>query len=116
MSEQKIIAQNITKLREKLGWNQTDIANYLGITREAISNYERGERNISYELLEKLAIFYCVDIADLMEENLDMQLTNVAFAFRAKELQADDLIQIAEFKKVIINYQKMAQIASKHGI
>jgi transcriptional regulator with XRE-family HTH domain len=116
MQEQKIISQNITKLRSKLGWNQSDIANYLGVTREAISNYERGERSVPYDLLEKLATFYCVEIADLLEENLDSQTANLAFAFRANDLNADDLQQIAFFKKIVTNYQKMTQLASKNGI
>ena len=116
MQEQRIISQNILKLRERSGWNQSDIARYLGVTREAISNYERGERSIPYTHLEKLATFYCIEVADLLEENIDAQTTNLAFAFRADELSADDLQHIAAFKKVVTNYQKMTQLALKNGI
>ena len=116
MTEQKIISQNLRKLREKFAWKQDDIARYLGVQREVISYYETGQRDIPYENLEKLAIWYGVDIADLFEENLELQTTLVAFAFRAEEILDGDLQELAAFKKIVTNYLKMSKLKNEHRI
>jgi transcriptional regulator with XRE-family HTH domain len=40
-----VFGQRVKKLREQRGLTQRDLADRAGLTRETISNYERGERS-----------------------------------------------------------------------
>ena len=55
-------ADRLKELRTMKGVYQEDIANYLGVTRQAVSQYERGEREPDLETLEKLADYFNVDM------------------------------------------------------
>lgn len=116
MNEQIIIGENLRNLREKLGWRQEDIAKYLGIDRVLVSYYENAQRDISFENLEKLAIFYGVETAELLEDIPQMQKTTMVFAFRAESYSATDLQQIAKFKKIVTNYIKVNEMCGDNGI
>ncbi len=56
----------IRDLREDKDLNQKDIAKYLMCDQSLYSKYERGERFIPAELLEKLAVFYNTSVDYLM--------------------------------------------------
>lgn len=106
---EKIIGENIAKLRKLNGFTQDHLASYLNVSRVQISHYERGERGISVTELNKLADLFGVELSDLLEENLEMQNLNLAFAFRSKNTESD-LEYIASFKKVVLNYLKMERL------
>ncbi|MEA5260655.1 helix-turn-helix transcriptional regulator [Arcicella aquatica] len=107
------VANNLLALRQRHGLSQENIANYLGIARPMVSYYETGERNIPLEHLEKLADFFGIDAYDLLDENPSIQQSIVAFAFRADELNADNMNGIAAFRKVVRNYLKMKEVSKK---
>lgn len=50
----------IKQLREERGLSQKDVAEYLGITRQAIASYELAKREPDYDILHKLADFFGV--------------------------------------------------------
>ena len=50
----------IKRLREEKGLSQKDVAEHLGITRQAIASYELAKREPDYETLHKLADFFGV--------------------------------------------------------
>jgi transcriptional regulator with XRE-family HTH domain len=102
-----IIGQNIRTLREKMGLTQEALAQYLDTKREAIAYYEIGQRSIPSAQLSKLANLFCMNEYDFYEEDLQSRSINIAFAFRADELQAQDLESIAQFKKIVRNYISM---------
>jgi transcriptional regulator with XRE-family HTH domain len=56
------IAKSISLLRKCYGYSQREIGELTGVTKQAISMYERGERTPEPEFLEKLADIYKVDI------------------------------------------------------
>jgi len=103
------IGQNIAKIRKLQGLSQENLGAYLGVTREQISHYERGTRKISVTDLNKLADLFGVELADLLEEDMDLQHLNLAFAFRSKKIESD-LPTIATFKKLVLNYLKMQRL------
>ncbi len=105
----KIIGNNIAKLRKLQGFTQDNLAAYLGVSRVQVSHYERGERDISVTELNKLADLFGIELSDLMEEDIQLQNLNLAFAFR-RETSELDLQHIAAFKKVVKNYLKMERI------
>ncbi|WP_044211481.1 helix-turn-helix domain-containing protein [Flammeovirga sp. OC4] len=104
-----LIGQNIKDLRTVMGLSQDQVAKYLDVTREQVSNYERAERNISIKELNKLADLFGVELSDLLEEDKATHKINLAFAFR-KDGEASDLDTVSSFKKVVMNYLKMEAI------
>ena len=46
---------NVRKLREAKGWSQKDFADRAGIHRTSVSDIERGKRNPTVTVVEKLA-------------------------------------------------------------
>lgn len=107
------VAGNLQALRQRHGLSQESLASYLGVARPTISYYETGERNVPLEHLEKLANFFGIDTYDLLEENTENQQSMVAFAFRADELNSEDMNGIAAFRKVVRNYLKMKEVSQK---
>ncbi len=56
----------IRDLREDKDMNQTEIANYLGMSQTGYSKYETGEHDIPTAILIKLADFYDVSVDYLL--------------------------------------------------
>ncbi|MCM3338260.1 helix-turn-helix domain-containing protein [Paenibacillus sp. MER TA 81-3] len=52
----------IAELREGKGWTQEELAELLGITRAALSHYEKDRRKPDFETLTKLADHFGVSI------------------------------------------------------
>jgi transcriptional regulator with XRE-family HTH domain len=105
-----IIGQNIKALRNKMGLTQEALAQYLVISRELIGFYEIGQRAIPSAQLTKLANLFCMNEYDFYEEDAQNKNINIAFAFRADELHAQDLESIAQFKKIVRNYLSMKKV------
>ena len=57
---------NIKLLRQKAGLTQRELAAHIGTSTSAIAMYERGERFPNYEILERLADFFNVEIDFLL--------------------------------------------------
>ena len=112
MELNQIIGKNIAAFRRKLGYTQTDISNYLGISQPAYADYEYGKTTISMVVMEKLAILYGIEEYDLMEENFEMLQTSLACAYR-KEGNITDLTPIAQFQKIVKNYIQMCDELEK---
>jgi transcriptional regulator with XRE-family HTH domain len=51
----KRLGQNVRRLREEKGWSQEAYADEAGIHRTYISDIERGARNPTVKIVEKLA-------------------------------------------------------------
>ncbi len=101
------VGQNIKLFREKLGLTQEALAQYLLTSREQISYYETGARSVTTAHLNSLANLFCINEYDFYEEDSQMKNLNICFAFRADELQPNDLQSIAQFKKIVRNYLNM---------
>lgn len=56
------ISLKLKEIRKTAKLTQNDIANVLGITREAYGMYESGKRQISLKVLDDLAHYYNVSI------------------------------------------------------
>ena len=49
------LGRNVRRLREEKGWSQEDYADRAGIHRTYVSDIERGRRNPSVTVVERLA-------------------------------------------------------------
>ncbi len=109
----KIIARNIKKLRETARYTQNEAAQALGITRSAYSNYESGDREVPYDVIEKASDFFGCDMAVLFEENENVDAMILVSAFRLDGMTADDAAEIMRFKDIVKSYLKMEAIESR---
>ncbi|MFZ5989269.1 MAG: helix-turn-helix domain-containing protein [Bacillota bacterium] len=59
-------AAMLKQLREENRLSQKDIADYLGITRQAVASYELAKREPDYDVLKKLADYFGVSVDYLL--------------------------------------------------
>ncbi len=60
------LGRNVRKLREEKGWSQEDYADRAGIHRTYVSDIERGRRNPTVTVVEKLAAPFEVSASELL--------------------------------------------------
>lgn len=104
------IGNNIKTFREKLKMTQGELASFIGVSREVVSYYETGSRDIPIAILEKISTVFGVEVIDLMEENPESVNLKLAFAFRANQLSTEDFETIARFQRIVKNYEKMKKL------
>ncbi len=68
MNIQQEIAKKIREIRLKKGISQEKLASLFNLDRTYISSIERGNRNISIKVLEKISISLNVKISELCNE------------------------------------------------
>ena len=68
MEIRKRIGWNVRRLRAEREINQEDFATDSGFDRGYISGIERGVRNPSILVLERIAMALAVDVVDLLDE------------------------------------------------
>jgi len=56
------IGNRIAELREQKGWTQEELSTLIGISRGALSHYEKSRRNPDFETLTQLADILQVSI------------------------------------------------------
>jgi transcriptional regulator with XRE-family HTH domain len=61
------LGRNVRRLREERGWSQEDYADRAGIHRTYVSDIERGKRNPTITVVEKLAKPFAVNSGALLE-------------------------------------------------
>ena len=59
-------AKNIRKAREELGMSQEDMAEACGLHRTYVGSVERGERNISIDNMEVMAMAVKLKLTNLL--------------------------------------------------
>lgn len=109
----KTIARNLKKLRETARYTQDDVAQALGITRSAYSNYESGDREVPYDVIEKASDLFGCDMTMLFEENENVDALIFASAFRIDGIAPEDAAEIRRFKDIVKSYLKMEVIEAR---
>lgn len=60
------LGSNVRRLREEKGWSQEDYADRAEIHRTYVSDIERGRRNPTITVVEKLAVPFVIAPGDLL--------------------------------------------------
>lgn len=109
----KLIAENLKKLRISANYTQEEVAYALGVTRSAYSNYEAGEREMPYDILEKASNLYGCDMIVFFERNENIDALILASAFRVEDVTPEDHEEIIRFKDLVKSYLKMEALDLK---
>lgn len=107
---ESIVSNNLKVLRENSGYTQKQLADFLGLNRSAYANYESGERTAPLSVLEGVAKLFGVDVTMLFEAEPSEIRSSLLCAFRADELTAEDMKQVADFKDIAMSYLKMQKL------
>lgn len=70
LSARQLFARNIRLARKELGMSQEDMAEASGLHRTYVGDVERGERNISIDNMEKMAMAVNKRLTELLSYNL----------------------------------------------
>ena len=92
-----MLGQRIGELRRRFGWSQVDLAKYLGVAKQTVSNWENENIQPSIEMLLRLAKIFNVTTdymlglenvprlsVDGLPPNVVAHITQLIDDFRAK--------------------------------
>jgi transcriptional regulator with XRE-family HTH domain len=102
------IGATLKTLRERSGFTQSNIAKYLKVDQSLISKYETGERALTADMLEKLAVLFGVDITAF--DDMADSVKPLTFALRASEISEEDLDAISAINRIALNCHFMTQL------
>ncbi|TVX91788.1 helix-turn-helix domain-containing protein [Paenibacillus agilis] len=86
----------ISQLRDSKGWTQEELSHKLGITRAALSHYEKNRRKPDFEALTQLADLFEVSIDYLVGRTSlpQMEISPEVHAFTEQlELAEEEILQ-----------------------
>ena len=100
------------ELRESSNLTQAQIAGFLNIDQSYISKFEKGERRLSLEVIEKMCNLFGCTLEYF--ENEDEGYVPLSIAFRSSSLQNQDLESIAAINKVALNLRFINAMMEEH--
>lgn len=103
-----IVGQKIRMLREQAGLSQMQIAQFLDVDQSMISKCEKGERQFQMDQLERLGSLFGVPLPDLINE--EVPVAQLQIAFRANDMQVEDLNAVADIQKIALNLHQMRML------
>ena len=95
------LGENIKKLRREKELTQETLAEFLGVTFQSVSNWERGESYPDITMLPEIAGFFKVSVDELLGVNKAKNEAEIT-----KELESYDNLTDKELKLEIINRLK----------
>lgn len=101
MKKNILASERFKLLRENSNLTQSQIAEFLKIDQSYISKFEKGERNLSVDMLEKICSLFGCTLSYFEDESESHTPLNIAF--RSKNLNIEDLETIASINKVALN-------------
>lgn len=73
----KILASNIQTLRLEKSWTQNDLAEFMNVSRQAVSKWETGQATPDLELLLKLSKLFSKSINALIEQPVHSSIKSI---------------------------------------
>lgn len=97
----------LIKLREENGYTQDDVAKKLGITRQTLSKIEKGESELSADVIKKASVIFNVDYETLIENKISKTYSYKISDTKKEKKTSDIRINIAKkdiekFKQVFL--------------
>ncbi len=105
------IGARIKRLREEANLTQSKVADYLSVDQSMVAKMEKGERNISVEVIDKLAALFCYPVEYILSGENQKNKNKCVVAFRANTVNKNDLKSLAIINKIVLNQFEMDEIA-----
>ena len=106
----ELVGKRFSELRNKSGYTQSMVAEYLDVDQSYISKCEKGERQFSVDIIEKVAeLFGCT--VDTVKESCEF--VEMPIALRAKSVTTEDLNTIAAINKIALNLRFMEGLLAR---
>ncbi len=99
----------VKELREKNGYTEKNIADYLDVDQSFVSKAEKGECSFTSDMIDRLASLFGIQVSALLSKDND-NIPSTACAFRASDLSLEDLNTIAFINRIAINANYMAEL------
>ncbi|QOR36272.1 helix-turn-helix transcriptional regulator [Clostridium sp. 'deep sea'] len=100
--------KRLRELRMSIKLSQKEVANILGISRQAYNRYELGKRNPDNTMLIKLATFYDVSIDYLLEKTALKKTASQSINELTNHYKDKKCCYDIDTDKVSANYLKLA--------
>lgn len=104
----ELAAKRFSELRNKSGFTQSIMAEYLDVDQSYISKCEKGERQFSADVLEKAAELFGCNIEYFVKES--SEFSQMPIALRAKSVNIEDLNTISAMNKIALNLRFMENL------
>jgi len=110
------IGSRFKAIREQCKYTQKQIADYLGVDQSYISKFEKGERSISINVLEKACALFGCDSSCILDESKD--LAQLSYCFRASDgiINTQTMECIADINKIAMNILLMRKIQKENQL
>ena len=101
----ELIGKRFSELRNRSGFTQSQLAEYLDVDQSYISKCEKNERQFSTDVLEKAAELFGCSMEYFVNESCGF--VQMPIALRAKSITTEDLNTIAAMNKIALNLRFM---------
>lgn len=99
------IGKRIKGLRKDANLTQSKVAEFLSLDQSMIAKMEKGERNITSDVIEKLSALFCCTVDYILfGENQEQKCV---VSFRTSNLTSNDLKSLAIINKIVLNQFEM---------
>lgn len=107
------VNKRFKELRESCNLTQAQLASFLDIDQSYISKFEKGERKIGVDVLEKLCDLFGCTLKYF--ENEEETYTPIVMAFRSNKLQTEDLEVISAINRIALNSRFINSLLDRGG-
>ena len=110
-----ILADKIADLRKKNGWSQEELANQLGVSRQAVSKWESASSIPDLDKIVKMSLIFGVSTDYLLKDSLEEgRESEEVMEYNTAELEMDGkAIQMISMESANVYLKLLQQISSK---
>lgn len=108
------LGEKIKVLRERGGFTQSNIATYLKVDQSLISKFEKGERAITSDMLDKLSALFGMQLSAFKDDEIIAKPLYIAL--RTNELDNEDMEVISAINRIALNCNFITQLLEENNI
>lgn len=108
-----ILADKITDLRKKNGWSQEELANQLGVSRQAVSKWESASSIPDLDKIIKLSNIFCVSTDYLLKDSLEEETRELSESKMADAGSEEENIQMVSMETANVYLELLRNVSSK---
>jgi transcriptional regulator with XRE-family HTH domain len=104
-----VIGENIRRIRKSKGLTMKDLGKAIGISEQGVGNYERGDREPSIDIINKIAASLDVSVTELIgvseDNNTIKNLSRLAKVELSRIIGSEDLSDLTKEKLLLLDSQ-----------